>query len=384
MGNRARALRCFLVATALIAVVAVAATAGYASSTAAATPAATSPTTKQCIAAARAATAAVKKRLTIPQYPAFNMAANKGKNVWFIAPSLSTGYALVVSQGVKAAADAAGVKLTVWDSRGLASEMAAGLDRAIADKADAIVIHAISPTLVATQLKEAADAKIPVLSILNGLSPKSLPTGITATLDPDAAKLGALQADYALSQGNCKVNAGWFYAPSFPIQVDMTNGLQAEFKRLCPACGVKLQTFDLPTMATNLPQQTANFIQSNPDVNYLVAAFDTAATFMIQGVRTVGKKVWLVGANGNAPNLDILRQGGPQIADVAYPPGELLGWDVIDQVGRMLQGQASAKQRSIPVQAIDFTNVGKGDDVASVFPKLVGFENAYKKMWRLG
>ena len=198
--------------------------------------AATAPTKAQCVKQARAATSAVKKRFTIPSYPTFRMKANAGKNVWYIAPSLGTGYALALSQGVKAAAETAGLELTVWDSRGLASEMGAGLDRAIADKADMIVIHSINPTVVTNQLKEAAAAKIPVLSILNALDPKALPTGITATLDPDAPKLGALLMDFALSTSKCQLNTGWFYAPSFPIMQQMTKGLMAERARLCPSC----------------------------------------------------------------------------------------------------------------------------------------------------
>lgn len=339
------------------------------------------PSQQECTKQARAATAAMKKRFTIPSYPSFRMRASAGKNVWYIAPSLGTGYALALSQGAKSAAQTAGIKLTVWDGRGLASEWGAGMDRAIADKADMIVIHAINPTVITNQLKAAADAKIPVLSILNALDQKALPTGITATLDPDALKLGALLMDFALSTSKCRVNAGWFYWPASPIMQVMTKGLMAERKRLCPSCPVKFVAVDLVTMASQLPQATANFVLSNPQVNHLIASFDTAATFMIQGLRTAGSKVPVIGANGNPPNLDIIRSGGLQIADVAYPPAEFLGWDLMDQIGRILQGQKSALHRPIGVQTIDYTNIGKDNSLASVFPKVVGYEEAYKKMW---
>jgi Tfp pilus assembly protein FimV len=59
------------------------------------------PTQSECTKQARAATAAVKKRFTTPSYPSFKMSASAGKNVWYIAPSLGTGYALSLSQGVK-------------------------------------------------------------------------------------------------------------------------------------------------------------------------------------------------------------------------------------------------------------------------------------------
>lgn len=339
------------------------------------------PSAAECTRLARQATAAAKKRFTIPRRASFNMSRNRGKNVWYIAPSLATGYALALSQGVAAAGKDAGLDLTIWDSRGLAGEMGAGISRAIADRADFIVIQAVTPTLVANQLRDAAAARIPVLSILNGLERTNLPEGITATLEPDAAKLGALQMDYALAVTKCKLSAAWFYVPSFSIQVAMTKGVLAEQRRLCPSCSVKHVTFDLPTMASRLPQQTANYALSNSKVNIYISAFDTAATFMIQGLRTAGSKAWLVGANGNPPNLDILRNGGQQIATVAYPEAGFLGWDIVDQVGRLLQNQSGARHRTIPVQAIDFTNVGKDNSIAQVFPKLVGYEAAFRRMW---
>jgi ABC-type sugar transport system substrate-binding protein len=164
----------------------------------------------------------------------------------------------------------------------------------------------------------------------------------------------------------------------------MTKGVMQEQRRLCPsACRVRHVTFDLPTMATRLPQQTANFALSNPNTEYYIASFDTAATFIVQGLRTANSKARVIGANGNPPNLDLIRQGGAQIATVAYPDAGFLGWEVVDQIGRLLLGQRSARTREIPVQVIDYTNVGRDNSMAQVFPKLVGYEAQYRRMWRL-
>jgi ABC-type sugar transport system substrate-binding protein len=339
------------------------------------------PTAKSCTAQARQATAAAKKRLVFPTLPKLNMAANNGKNVWYVAPSLATGYALAVSQGIKAAGDASGIKVTVWDSRGLPAQMASGIERAIADHANVIIIHAISPSLVTPQLNAAADAKIPVISVLNALDPKNLPHGITATFDPDVNQLGKLMADYALSSSGCKANAGVFYWPSSPILVAMSDAIGKEFGRICKACDLKTSTFELATMATTLPQQTANFLRANPNITHLIATFDTAATYMMQGIATAGSKALVVGANGNDPNLDIIRKGGPEIGDVAYPPGQYAGWYLLDQAARLIQGQKSATNRFLPIQAIDRTNVGKETTLAAVWPKLNGYESFFKKNW---
>jgi ABC-type sugar transport system substrate-binding protein len=369
--------RVALVLTLLIALGAVAATAREAR----AATSANAPTAKSCVLQARQATAKAKKRLTLPKLAKLNMAANSNKSIWYVAPSLATGYALAVSQGFKTAGDASGMKVTVWDSRGLPAQMASGIERAIADHASVIIIHAISPTLVTSQLKAAAAAKIPVISVLNALDKKNLPEGITATFDPDVNLLGKLMADYALSSSGCKANAGVFYWPASPILVAMSDAIQKEFTRVCKACEIKTSTFELSTMATTLPQQTANFLRANPSITHLIATFDTAATFMLQGVSTAGSKALVVGANGNDPNLEIIRKGGPQISTVAYPPGQYTGWYLVDQAARLIQNQKAATHRFLPIQAIDRTNVGKENSLAAVWPKLSSYESFFKKNW---
>lgn len=310
------------------------------------------------------------------------MAPNRGKNVWFVASTLQSGWVATEATGIKAAGAAAGMNITLWDGLNQPSQQAAGIQRAIAAHADAIVLQGINPDLVSGALADAANARIPVLAGVANLNPKALPAGVSMSFDFNWKRIGNLLADYILSASKCNANVGAWYAPIFAVQIAIKQGVTAEFKKLCPKCKVTWNTFDVSTWATALPQATASFIQSNPSVNYLLNAIDSGAIFNVQGAHVVGKKVPIVSSGGNAPNLDLIRTTGDQISTISWVPGIVAGWLAIDQVGRWMVGQ-KIPGRFLPIQAIDWTNVGKDDSFSQVFPKLANYEAQFSKAWKL-
>lgn len=335
-----------------------------------------------CLDAAQQIVDAAKEPLTVGALDPVDMSAAAGATIWHIAPSLATGYALELSEGVEQAGAAAGLAVTVFDAQGQPNVMAEGVSQAVANGADAIIIHAIAPEVISDPLADAEAAGIPVLSVLNALDPAALPEGVTAVLDPDVTGLAEQMAAYALVDGGCESEAVVFYASVFPILDQMNAQIQESYSSLCPECGISELNLDLRTMSQELPSQTQNVLRSTPGVTHAIATFDSAALFIIQGIDELGADVSVVGANGNTANLDVLRQGGAQVADAAYPPGAFVGWQVIDQVGRLLEGQ-DVPAAELPVQMIDASNVGESNDLAQVFPALVGFEDDFIAAWGL-
>ena len=333
-----------------------------------------------CMTAAQEIVDAARTPLEIGDIAPVDLTAHAGASLWHIAPSLATGYAVTVAEGVQEAGAAAGFEVNVFDAQGQPNVMVEGVSQAVANGADAIVIHAISPEAVADPLAQAAAAGIPVLSVLNALDPAALPEGITATLDPDVDGLAEQQAAYALVDGGCEVNAVVFYASVFPILNQMNTAIQASLTELCPECTVSEQNLDLRTMSQELPAQTQQVLRADESITHAIATFDSAALFIVQGIDELGSEVSVIGANGNDANLDIIRAGGAQIADAAYPPGRYAGWQIVDQVGRLLAGEDAA-QREFPVQMIDADNVGADNSIESVFPGLAGFEDEYRQAW---
>jgi len=64
------------------------------------------------------------------------------------------------------------------------------------------------------------------------------------------------------------------------------------------------------------------------------ATFDQVATYEQPAVAQSSSKVKIIGTDGLPPNLDSIRTGKAQIADVAFVPPAYMAWLSLDQVAR--------------------------------------------------
>lgn len=313
-----------------------------------------------------------------------DMSSLKGKTVWYISPSQATGYALAVSQGLAAAGKAAGVNVQIFDGKGEPTLFTQGVEQAVAQHAGAIILYGINPALVPQGLAQAKAAHIPVLTALTGEPAPSNGTVFEA-INENVAQEAASMADYAAYITGCKVNGATSYDPLYPSLVTERNTIKAELAKLCPTtCTVTPAQMALATMATTLAPSVQSLIQRNPNLNSIFATFDQAATYEQPAVASSGSKVKIIGTDGLPPNVNSIRAGDAQIADVAFVPPQYLGWLVLDQVARQLLGKptgVNGAPYTLPVQTIDKANVGTSSSIASLFPKLADYEAQFKALW---
>ena len=333
-----------------------------------------------CLATATKAVEASRTPIT-PQIPSLpiNIAALKGKKIWFISPSQATPYALGVSQGVQAAGAAAGIDVQVFDGKAQPNLFNEGVSQAVAAKAAAIITYAIAPALISQTLPKAIEAGIPIMVAMTG---QPAPEGVFASVNPDVPALGRLQADAALVQTGCKFNGAIVFASNFPILVAMKDATKARMSELCPACTLADLNVQLPSISTQLAPQTTSTMARLPQLNAFITTLDNAAVFMVPAIEQAQRPdVNIIGANGNPANLDFIRGGRVQTYDAAYPPPQYVGWLFFDQAARAV-AKLPIPDIKVPVQMIDKSNVGpagSGEDV--VFPGLAGYQTAFKKIW---
>lgn len=335
-----------------------------------------------CMETARRSVDAARKEMTplIPADPV-KMASLKGKLVWFISPSQATAYALGVSKGFVAGAEAAGLRSQVFDAKGQPTLFNEGVAQAVAAKADAIVTYAIAPALIQQSLKLAQEARIPVIQVMTGVPAAE---GMYISINPDVETLGKLQAHAALLQTQCKLNGAVVYSSNFPILSAMKNASFAEVKALCPSCEMTELNVQLPTISTQLAPLTSSTMARLPKLNAFIATFDQLAVFMVPAIEQAGRKdVPIIGANGNSANLEFIRQGRVQSQDPAYPPAHYLGWQLVDQAARAVAG-AKPTPFTVQVQMLDKANIGPaGTEEMTVFKGLANYEGVFKKAWGL-
>ena len=79
--------------------------------------------------------------------------------------------------------------------------------------------------------------------------------------------------------------------------------------------------------------------QPHPEITYVIAPFDSSATFAAQGIRQAGNAaVKLVSGEGDPDGLTRVRNG-QQAADLATVPA-WAGWAAADDLLRAFQGKA--------------------------------------------
>jgi ribose transport system substrate-binding protein len=276
-----------------------------------------------------------------------------GKTVTVVTCS-SQGIGCVrAAQGVEAAGKALGWTVRVIDGRGDPGAWNGAILSAIAGKSDGIVLAAVPPMLVGDALQRAAAAKLPVVSVFNPKPEQA--DGIFAYVRPDHSAQGALAASWVANDSAGKAHVLIIEDREFPE----LNQRVAGFKSALAACTgcvvVDSVESTIGTMAQRLPGAVAAALSRHPDIDYVVAPFDSNAFFSGQGVRQAGRSgaVKVTGYEGDPQAVDGIRTGAQamSIADAA----EWMGWQATDELARAFAGAPPANI-PVPFRLIDKTN----------------------------
>lgn len=349
--------------------------------TKAASSGSTPSSANDCVATGTAAVKTYRSALK-PDFPTgkINISSVTGKTLWFISPTQATGYVAAVTTAFTAAATAAGLKSQIFNGNAKPDLYNQGIEQAIASHAAAIVIYAINPSLVPNALADAKKANIPVFADATGVPTPSDGT-IKGTISVDFAEEGTQLANYALMTTGCKVNAAVAFDPNQKALTSQIDAIKAQFAKVCPStCKVTDLSMSLATMATSLQSQTSSLLLRDQTINIAISTFDSAATYMAPAVATANLK--LIATNGLAANLDSVRTGGTQIADVSYPPAEYNGWILVDQLLRAATNQPLTTT-TLPLQLFDKENIPATSDFATLWPNVVGYQNKFTTAWGL-
>jgi ribose transport system substrate-binding protein len=273
------------------------------------------------------------------------------KTVYVISCSPDTEGCQRDVRAAVAAAQAIGWTAKRLDSDGTPANFVSLMDQAINAGANGIIDASFPIAAIQQPLNVAASKGIPVVSMLSGNpaqapdAGKSFKGGFFTEVNTSSAKQGVLSADWIISQTNAKATVGEINEPAFPIQNQRVAAFRARFKE-CSGCTLKPE-IDVPVaqLASNGTTAIANFLQANPDVNYFWATYDGAGVFANQAIHQVGRanSLPMIGIDGNSPNLNFMRKGDVQVADVVSPH-EWIGWAAVDQMNRAFNHQPPAPQ----------------------------------------
>jgi ribose transport system substrate-binding protein len=316
-----------------------------------------------------------------------------------VTPPKNVNLALVTCAGVVAgcvqpaqeaanAAKSLGWKTTIYDGKGDPSVQSRVVTQAVNGGATAILMAGVDPTAIQSAMAAAKQHNIPVGSMTQGIAPTG---GIQFDIGANYAKAGQLAGAWIVTDSKGKAVVLPTNDKEFKSTVAIVNGAIDVIKQ-CKTCSVKSSEFFVAANIGNgLGDRIAQKLRSNPDVNYVIGAFDPAVSDMVPAIQNAGlaSKVKIISNVGLEQNLGFIRDGKVQAADVVFD-NQYVGYAAIDQMSRVLTKKPLSKStgetdpryiynENVPYGLVTKANVGDpkkpyraGFDTVAQFNKLWG------------
>ncbi len=371
--------------TAVAAIAAVAMTGCSKGSDTAASSSAVSSVAGGCadvVAAAGTAVAAATDLKPAWAGPTTGPKAATGKEIVYVAQTLTNPGVAGAAQGVQNAATAIGWTARVIDGQGDAAGIQAAFGQALALKPAGIVVGGFDPNSIKAEISQADAAGIPVIGwhALSDPGPSTDPklfSNITTPVDA-VAKISA-QWIIAKSNGNAGVVV--FTDNSIPFAAGKATMIEDALKTCSTVKVLQVENIPIPDAGTRTPQEFSSLVSRlGADWNYSVAIndlyFDNAGTPLRAAGKDGAGAPFNVGAgDGSAAAFQRIASKQFQAATVPEPL-EQEGWQIIDEFNRAFNS-APASGYVPAVHVTDVSNVG----TSTSWDPANGYQDAYKKIW---
>ncbi|CAN7784082.1 TMAO reductase system periplasmic protein TorT [Caballeronia sp. LjRoot34] len=267
------------------------------------------------------------------------IAKNKITRPWHLCvllPHLKDSYWMAVDYGVTSEASRDRATMQVYEAGGYGnlSTQLNQMDNCIAQRADAIVIGAISSDGVGGLVEKASKANIPVIDVSNGIKSQLVSAHALVSWYQAANALGKYIAN---SNKDKKVVVGWFPGPQGAgFSDDAVRGLADALK---PATNVQVAVTRRGDTSLNVQlDMIQNALQAYPDINYLVGV-DIAAEAAVVAARNANLtgKVQIASYVIIPPVYDAIARGTAEAAVTDFTA--MQGRMAVDMAIRTLEHQ---------------------------------------------
>lgn len=336
------------------------------------------------------ATGKALPEFTAPGDP-IDVASLAGKKV-FVIPSAPVPFIQAITDAIVEVGEETGMDLTVFENQAQVSQWVQGIDRAIADDSDVIILSGSpDPRALQPQLQAAEEAGIPVVighfhddSTVPVPECEGCASGVSALVTAPFYTAGKAAADWIIADSNGEANVllvgGSDVLPS-PGTVDAMN---AEFEAECPACATTEINIPVADWGTKTQSEIQSALQKDPSIDYVYVLYDALVAGAVPAVETLGRagEVKIAGYNGSPYALDFIRDGDVVVMNVGEDTAAI-GYATMDQAFRLLLGVDPVETRT-PIRIWDDTNVEEAGIPAEPG---VGYGTAYvdgyRELWGL-
>jgi ribose transport system substrate-binding protein len=270
-------------------------------------------------------------QITLPKLDAV---PPKGKTLSFVNCPLPI--CTEVGQGVKQAADALGWRVRNVMTNATPSGYKQGWQQIAQNPGNGVVNSAsvLPDAAVASLMKQAG---VPSVSVT---SPSDPGQHTIAVIDsrPAIQRQGAAEGNWVVQDSGKPVKTLFVYDPSIQSIATAWNGYSEALAKNCPKCSAHELKVSVAKIGPALAQEVVSYLQSNPDVGYVVFGLGDLATGVPAAIRAAGLagKVKVVVRAATPPNLQDVKNGAIAAAftDEIYEAA----WRAVDVIVRQMAG----------------------------------------------
>ncbi|MBX6355430.1 MAG: sugar ABC transporter substrate-binding protein [Micromonosporaceae bacterium] len=335
----------------------------------------------------------VKKATARPSFvapgPPFDASAAKGKKVFVIPTASQLRQCDQIAKDVVALSQKVGMTGTYFQNSGGPAGWIPGMQQAVSQHYDAIVlVCGIDPNLMTPQVKAATQAGIAVID--SGLGDtsdgaKSDPLVTAQTNIPNAQSIRRAMDVAILDHRKEPFTAFLITSNEVPSSVVMEKAIRDEFARYCPKCVLKSTNVAVPDWGTKIQPAVSSALVSDPDIKVVVPIYDGMSAPTAAAIRASGRTdLKMYGCYGGTPEYILQMPKGYPMATNIGPSHLWRAYAVVDQMLRVLTGAGAvpADKAQDPERLFTMDNY---QEVTSVPNDGFGaeFPAAYEKLWGL-
>lgn len=318
--------------------------------------------------------------------PAFDASQAKGKTLWVIPTAASVPIIKLQGDAIAAALEPLGVNVVNYSADGSPSSWVTGMNQAIANNADAIVLQGIDPGLIEPQLAEAKAAGIPTIwgFAIEG-DAKTVAPQVTATVPLPFELSAKLMADLAVLNSDGPASVQLFGLNTQRQNPVYTDGITKALEQQCPSCVIGGYNDEpIANWSQQLTSEVRNLLTSKPETTVLMPFFDGMVQFIEPGVTQAGAQgtVKVITHDGTPSVLQSIKNGEVVVADVGTS-NTWQAWATADQALRLMTGNDPIADPKIPVRIWTKDNIDEatGDNAEGGYG--TSYQDIYKKLWGL-
>jgi ribose transport system substrate-binding protein len=318
-------------------------------------------------------------------YPGRPFDAKKaaGKTIFSIQENSTNPFTNTIVAGMNDVADKVGMKLVDYPNQGQRTQWIQGIEQAISQKADVIVLSGgtIGPIYFKEQAAAADRAGIPIVTVVDRDLTQDAEPNTAARVGQPYAEAARLDADWIIKQTKCDANVLVITTNELIAGDINSKAAQDEFDNYCgDGCKTRFVNVPLSQWATKIGTTTQTEVSSNHDLNYVFPLYDAMSQFVVPAIQLGGgiTRVKVATFNGTPAILRMI-QTGDTVEMIVGENEAHLGYAAMDQAMRLMTGvdPIGNGDYGIPLRVFDDSNV----DETGVPPE---YGVGYGHQWRDG